>query len=442
MTNKWQEFSDFVENLMNEHHIAGVAVAVSKDHTIQFMDGFGYRNRAKKLPVTPDTVMGIASVSKSFTAVQIMRLAAQGILDVEDLVIKHLPELKIADLDMNKVKIKHLLSHTTGLPPAERHQDHPTFDIHMDYLKHYDTHKMGEPGEYFSYANDTFLLLGAIIEKYTGCKYARHMTRLLDELEMYNSSYYIEEIEKLEEITENYIYNKAKDQWVAQPWPHLGVFEVGGGVRSSVKDLLHYGEMYVSDGKYAGKQLIPQGHLQRMWQPMYETAPGQYYCFALKSRPNYGKGVTLVEHSGGQPGVASNFGFVPEENLVVAVLTNTSGSPANLIWQAAVNTALGLPIEQGLYPKYETLTDLSLEPFVGYYNCDEGGNILIYLEDGQLKALSNGEVLTLKMIATDTLVINERKSRNSLRFFFKDDPNKAWAVMAGSRMLQRTIEEQ
>src|SRR5690625_6996223 len=68
-----------------------------------------------------------------------------------------------------------------------------------------------------------------------------------------------------------------------------------------------------------------------------------YYGYASKDTPGY-YGTTIVEHSGVQPGVASNFGFLPEKNISVAVLTNLSGATAGDIWLEAVNTVLELPL--------------------------------------------------------------------------------------------------
>lgn len=432
----WNELEDFIEELMEEKNIAGVALAISKDGETIYENGFGYRDIDEKLPVTPNTVMGIASISKSFTALEIMRLADEGYLDTDDLVKKHLPELKIASIDMDKLKIKHLLSHTSGLPPVSRKQDHIHFSTHIEYLKDYNTELLGDPGEYFSYANDVFLLLGAIIEKYRGCLYARRITELLTELEMKNSTVYVDEIPKLPEVTENYLYDEDKGYETAD-WPKLGVYEAGGGVRSNVKDLLKYGQVYVNQGLYENKKLVSKERIKEMYTPMIETAPGEYYCYALKAKPNY-NGVTLVEHGGGQPGVSSNFGFVPEEGLVIAVLTNTRGKPAHAIWRAAVNAALGISIKDKSEHKEYEMSQEEIDALIGYYASDEGGNILIYQDGDIIRGVSNDEHFTLTPIKKNLLKRNDKDYRNIVEFYIEED-EKAWAAFLGSRMLQRRV---
>ncbi len=434
---KWEELSEFVKKVMKEENIAGVAIAISKDNEVIYEEGFGYRDLNAKLPVTPDTVMGIASISKSFTALEIMRLADEGFLSTSDLVTRHLPGLEISGIDMEKLQIKHLLSHTSGLPPVARKQDHTHFNAHIEYLREYEIDLLGEPGEYFSYANDVFLLLGAIIEKYRNCVYARHMTNVLSEFKMFNSTLYVDEVTKLNEVTKNYIYNDEKKEYEEADWPKLGVYEAGGGVRSSVRDLLKYGHVYVNRGKLFDKTVLSSELIEEMYTPVYETNPGEHYCYALKATPNY-HDVTLVEHGGGQPGVSSNFGFVPEENLVVAVLTNTSGKPANALWRAAVNSALGLPIiEEEKETSYE-MTKEDINNIVGFYETDEGGDLLIYQDIDIIRGVSANKHYTYTPLSKDTLLINEMKYRNKIRFLF-DKGDRAWAVFVGSRIFPRKI---
>ncbi|MFP4457650.1 MAG: serine hydrolase domain-containing protein [Clostridia bacterium] len=432
----WSKLEDFIEELMEKENIAGVAVAISKKGETIYENGFGYRDLDEKLPITPNTVMGIASISKSFTALEIMRLADEGYLKTDDLVKKHLPDLSIASIDMSKLKIKHLLSHTSGLPPVSRKQDHIHYSTHMKYLKEYETELLGKPGEYFSYANDVFLLLGAIIEKYRGCLYARRITNLLSELEMNNSTVYVNEIPKLSEVTKNYIYDD-KEKYKTADWPKLGVYEAGGGVRSNVRDLLKYGQIYVNHGEHKDTKLVSEEKVKEMYTPMIETSPGEFYCYALKATPDY-NGVTLVEHGGGQPGVSSNFGFVPEEGLVVAVLTNTSEKPAHAIWKAAVNSVLGLPIDESSSKNSYDIKKEEIEALIGYYASDEGGNILVYYDGEKLRGVSNDEHFTLTPLKKDLLKIDDRDYRNIVKFFVEED-EKAWAAFFGSRMLMRRV---
>ena len=262
---------------------------------------------------------------------------------------------------------------------------------------------------------------------------------LLDAMGMYRSTYSIEELTRFQNVTVPYTYDKDTDTAQPQEWPALGNFEVGGGVRSCVTDLLKYGQVYVNNGKCGDKEIVsPQG-LARMLQPFYQYDRKTSYAFALSVTPDHG-GVTLIEHGGSQPGVASNFGFVPEKDLVVAVLTNTSGASANSLWLGAVNTALGLPLDmpRSQEPEYEA-SQAELERVVGTYRSAEGGKLRVFLDAGQLMVETDGQQFPARLSDAQTAVF-VRNTPRTVKFFFDEDADFAWAAFIGKRMLQRAAE--
>lgn len=434
---QWSDFEAYVEKVMKEENIAGAAVAVSKHGEVIYQKGFGTRNIKTQEPVTPDTIFGVASITKSFTAMAIMMLEAEGKLSVQEPVTTYLPEFVIPGVEnMKSIKIHHLLSHTTGLPPIRRRQDLNRLNDHLDYLSSESVELLGMPGEYFSYCNDTFLLLGAIIERITGRLYRRYITEhILNPLHMYRSTYSLDEIEKYDNVSVPYDYKRKTSNLEEVSWPQLGNYEVGGGVRSTVIDLLKYGQVYISDQSEEEQTVINKNHLAKMWQPVHPIGRKTSYGYALQVTPNYTSSITLVEHGGGQPGVSSNFGFVPEEGLVVAVLCNVSAVPSGEIWLAAVNTALNLPLEQkrSVEPIYES-TLKELQRFEGTYTSVEGGHLTIFLDGDTPKAGADDQEFILRASDQQTLVI--KKNGKPIRFFF-DDKEVAWAAQFGVRMLTR-----
>lgn len=437
VTANWVDYIHFVEEAMEREHIAGAAVAVAQHGSVLFQSGFGYRDVEQELPVTPETIFGIASVSKSFTAMAIMQLADEGLLSVDDPVTKFLPEFRLKGVkNMADIKIKHLLSHTTGLPPMRRRQDIRTFEKHMEFLADEEYELLGQPGQYLSYCNDTFLLLGAIIERVSGLIYRKYMaTRLLNPLAMYRTTFSIEELERFQNVTVPYMYDKNAGEFQAQAWPALGNFEVGGGVRSCVSDLLHYGQVYINSGCRGQESLVSPRGLAEMRKPIYRYGRKTWYGSALSITPDHA-GITLVEHGGSQPGVAANFGFVPEHGLVVAVLTNTSGVSANLLWLGAVNKALGLPLDlpRSEEPAYAAKAEEE-ERILGNYRTAEGGNLDVFTEAGRLFVKVDGEVYAARMSGPQTAVYIHNVPK-PLKFYFKGQ-EPAWAVFSGLRMLRR-----
>lgn len=432
----WTAFEDDVAARMEEEQIPGLAIAVSRDGNVIYEKGFGIRDVKTKEPVNPDTLFGVGSVTKSFTAMTIMKLAGEGKLSLDDPVVKHLPEFTLPGLkDPQSVKIIHLLTHTTGMPPMLRREELNQFDEHLSYIANTEVELLGQPGEYFSYCNDTFLLLGAIIERLTGRLYRRYVTdSILEPLQMHRSTINLEEVAKYKNVSVPYIKNSQTKSLEEVPWPRIGNYEVGGGLRSNVRDLLRYGQVFVSGGAGTIRFDVSEDSLSQMWQPFIQTDRKEHYGLALGIVPDY-SGVTLVGHSGGMPGVSAHFGFVPEKGIVASVLMNVYGIPADEIWLAAVNTALGFPLEQksSYEPVYEAAVD-ELERLTGTYGSAEGGYLRIYLKDGKPKADWEGEYLELR--ASDNRTLVTVKNEYPLRFFFKNE-DSAWAVLAGYRMLTR-----
>ncbi len=429
---QWEQFERFVEEVMEKEQIPGVAVALSENGQTIYERGFGTRNLETNEPVTPETIFGIASITKSFTALAIMKLVEEGHLQVEDAVIKHLPEFQLVDYaNMEELKIHHLLSHTTGLAPMERKEQLTNFDEHLHYLNEKAWTWLGKPGEYICYNNDTFLLLGAIIEKVTGENYQEYIKRLImTPLQMTRTTYNLLELQSFDNVTTPYVLEN--DNPISCPWPTLGNYAVGGGIRSTVLDLLKYGYIYVD---VLERNIVSRAYRSKMAQPVHQTNGKSFYGFALQTTPNY-SGVTLVEHGGGQPGVSSNFGFIPEKGIVAVVLTNMSGVSADVIWLAAINTALGIPIDQkrSVEPHFE-MNKEQLERFAGTYISSEGSKVMISVEDQNIMAAIDNKTYALRASDESKLII--MPTEKPIRFFI-DDKNNAWALFIGLRMLVKS----
>lgn len=215
-------------------------------------------------------------------------------------------------------------------------------------------------------------------------------------------------------------------------WPILGNYAVGGGIRSTVVDLLKYGNVFVGA---AGKAIIDPQYIARMAEPVHYTNGNSFYGYGLTMTPNY-SGITIVEHGGGQPGVSSNFGFIPERGIAAVVLTNLSDASANAIWLAAINTVLGLPIEQqrSTEPQFEMKPE-QFQRLVGTYRSDEGSEVEITLEGQTATARISDKTFHLRASDERTLVM--MPIEKPIRFFFDEDDH-VWALLLGLRMLVKS----
>ncbi|AOV07076.1 serine hydrolase domain-containing protein [Sporosarcina ureilytica] len=421
---EWQPLEKAINAIMKRDQIPGAAVAISKDNEVIFAKGFGKANIENNEKVTPNTIFGTASITKSFTALAIIKLEEEGKLALDDAVKKHLPQFELNGYEnIEAIKIHHLLSHTTGIPTIERKEQLKEFTGHLLYLKEADIQPLGEPGAYFCYNNDMFLLLGAIIERVTGQNYKEFIKKeIILPSEMNRTTFELSEVAEYDDVATPYVFENGYLKKCA--WPTLGNYAVGGGIRSTVLDLVKYGQIYLKEANI-------------MSEPVHQTHGTRAYGYGLHITPNYGE-VTLVEHGGGQPGVSSNFGFIPEENIVIAVLTNVSGVNAGDIWLCAANAALGIPLTRlrSIEPHYH-MKEYELPKFIGTYQTGEGAVIEISSAIGQLQATVKAKNYMLRASNEETLVL--QPIEEPIRFYF-DENDEAWALFYGLRMYVKKEE--
>ena len=473
----WNIFEEYAQMTMEQLLIPGMAVAVARDGEIIYAKGFGLRDRQSGAKVDPETLFGIASVSKSFTCVGIMQLAEAGRLSVDDPVTQHLPEFRIGGVDwVDEIRIRHLMSHTSGLPPLpglgyalrksmkayprwddakpepdqakdekDEGPDMSTFGGFFDYLAAEKPEMLGRPGDYLSYSNDGYLILGAIIERVSGQNYYDYMDEhVFGAIGLVRTSFRVPAAEPDPEghanVTRLYFHNIRRETKDVPRWQHLQAYDPAGGIRSTALDLAAYGQMYARGGVSAKGQTVISGEsIGTMLQPAYQIGRRAHYGFGLEAVPGYAGAYTLAEHGGSLTGVSSRFGFVSEAGLSVAVLTNVSNVPAADIWLALTNTALGLPLEQ---KRSVEPTDYSpppgyLDRFTGTYKSGEGANLSIGPDgNGGLKVEIAGEEFPLRPTDGQTLAFHVRTQERLMRFHTRPD-GEVWAVFTGLRMIRR-----
>lgn len=192
----------FAGGVREQNAVPGLAVAVGREGVEVYAAGFGEREIGAGAPVTPDTVFGVASVTKSFTALAVMQLHEAGKLSVDDPVTRYLPEFRTPDAEATRaITLHHFLTHTAGFPPlpsrffafarsaegdaaaggkpswAADHAPIDTYEDLMDYLAEGGYMMLGAPGKRFSYCNEGFALLGAIIARVSGQPYEEYVKR-------------------------------------------------------------------------------------------------------------------------------------------------------------------------------------------------------------------------------------------------------------------------
>jgi CubicO group peptidase (beta-lactamase class C family) len=389
----------------------------------RFTRGYGFRDLAHRLPATSRTVYGLASITKSFTALAVLRLQELGALRVSDRVTRHLPEFRTPDPRQTaKITIHHLLTHSSGLPPlpslfylwSRSERLDPTYDPRaarrfgidpgrppidsyeqlLEYLGSEPYRLTGPPGRYVSYSNEGYCLLGAIIERAGGRTYERCVEEeILRPSGMESTTFDPGILIRFPEVTTLYStdWRRTSGRLVAsEDWTEDGCARPAGGLRTNVDDMLRYAEIFLRQGRVGRERIVSSESLSVMLHPHVEPAPGSFYGYGIAVCPDY-HGKLLAWHTGAKKGVASAFAVVPSAGLGGVVLTNHIGAPADQALETAINPALGLKPDTRFSPVPEPKAALpSLTEYGGWYCSGESNWYKITPMRGALRVEDRG----------------------------------------------------
>ena len=340
-----RDFNILTENIIQRYKPPGIAIAIVTPKQILSLKTAGVRRLGGSEAINEDTIFRIASVSKACTSAVVAQLVAQGRIDIEDPVLHYLPGVQIANYThTQKLKLKHLLSHTTGLPAhsleheAYRRQD---FGVLIKSLK--SVRAVNTPGKEHQYQNVLYSLLGPVVENVTQTSFTDYLRESL--LEPLGISCYA-----LNEHAYASCGNMA--------YPHLRS-------RCDVTSLDNYYRVHESSSYYdnilpaAGMgfsikdtatllQAFMGGHpnvlnvkiLEKFYAPVVFVSKGTRRCkkrrckcrkyvtehFGLGWRIKYLKGRPIIYHGGLVDGYTARIAFSEEEHLGIAILTNANNS--------------------------------------------------------------------------------------------------------------------
>lgn len=293
-------------------------VLVAKDGEIVFSKAYGMANYELDVPNKIDTKFRIASVTKQFTAMAIMQLQKMGLLSVQDLLSKYVPDFPRG----NEITIHHLLTNTSGISHVtsaseewlkERIKPH-TLEQRIALIK--SKPLVSQPGEEFNYSDHNYVLLTYIIEKISGKTYETFLKEhIFDLLNMKNTGY-----ADYKCIIKNMAAGYASDDGTLVNADYLDMsWEVGAGaLYSTVNDL------YVWDRALYTTKLASQESLDKIFAPF---KGGYGYGWHIEAGP-YGK---MIFHAGGNPGARTMIGRFVDRNTCIIVLSNFEYAPVEKI---------------------------------------------------------------------------------------------------------------
>lgn len=314
---------------------SGVVLVANKGKVI-YHKAFGFKNFDTKEPLDTASIFELASITKQFTAMTIMMLKEEGKLNYDDLLEKYIPGLPYPN-----ITIRHLLTHTSGLPDYQA-----VMDEHWDktkvagnaecieYLKTYAPPKNFEPGERWEYSNTGYMLLASVAEKASGIDFISFArTRIFVPLEMTKTDIRTqEEKSQLPQMAWGHIWVDEKNAYVRADsmiefnygiW--LGARKGPGRISSTSSDLLKWDQAL-----YQGK-MVSDTTLAKAFTPIKLNSNELYdygFGWTVQRHATLGK---VVRHSGGNPGYNTHIVRYIDANRTIILLCNNAYANFNVV---------------------------------------------------------------------------------------------------------------
>lgn len=415
---KKQEIDSIINAYITINKFNGTALVHYQNKTI-FERSYGWQNTEKKIPNQDKSIYQIGSLTKSFTALLIVKLSEEGKLSVKDPISKF-----IADYPRgNEITIEHLLTHTSGIYEALRNKEyfrllHTGKIISKDEeLAFFKNEPLDfEPGTQFSYSNSGYILLGIIIEKATGLSYEDAVRKtILNPLKMSHTGFDYLAL-KSQYKTVPYSYISTIRQEKSEIW-NPSLTGPAGQIYSTAEDLYNYYKG-LRDHKIISKEAFKKA-----------TTPylsGYGYGWFIDDL--YGK--KLINHGGNIEGSTSYFAMLPEDDICIILLNNITSKKlekaGNTILAAILGKAYTLP-----QPKKEIALDPDvLKKYAGNYELSDDEVIHILYENGQLFIQNNNDP-KVRMLAEKEHIFFLQDDDAEISFVFKKGEKDVIMVRKG-----------
>jgi len=297
----------------------GITAAYSINGEIQWSKSDGFRCQENEVPFLSTTLTRIASISKNFTAVAIMQLVEQALIELDAPIEDYLKDLPT---DKRQLTVRQLLAHTAGISQylGEKEIENT---IHYGSLEEamnvfIQRPLLFKPGTQYFYTTYGYVILGRIIEAVTSLNYDDYMQQhIFEKAGMKNT---VVEDRNKQYPNKSCLYHNDGRKAKEGKQNDLSNRIPGGGYISTLEDLLNFGNALLED------RLIKKESLDTMLEVQPVAYDGNKYGLGwfLYGPPPYEN--LVIGHSGGQTGCTSQLMIVPKTKTVVAVLSNTSGT--------------------------------------------------------------------------------------------------------------------
>jgi CubicO group peptidase (beta-lactamase class C family) len=388
-------FVAWIEYRLAYWSLPSIAVAVVHDQKLLWARAFGEADVERRIPATPATRYRVGSVTKLFTATAVMQLRDAGALRLDDSVAKYLPWFKIArepDHEAVELTVRHLLSHTSGLPreaafPYWETMEFPSIDEVRDGLARQSSALA--PESQWKYSNLALTLAGEVVAAVSGLPYARYVERhILEPLGM-QSTLVDGLVPDDSRLARGYGRRFPRAPRQRREVGDIGGLIAAGNIASTVEDLARFAMLHFRTAPGADNAVLAGATVKEM-QRMHWLEPGWQAGWGLGFRVLREDGRTCVGHGGLVPGHAADLRLLPSEKIAIIVLSNAEDAWPLLYTQRA--TALLVPAIAAVARGADAPgADPSLSKYLGRYR-NAWGDSQVLLTPSGLRIIGPGNL--------------------------------------------------
>lgn len=364
-----ETFIDSLANAkMSEMHVPGAVITIVKDGKTVFNKGYGYADIENNITVDPTkSAFRMASISKPFTAIAIMKLVEERKLKLHEDIRPMIRDKYEFDWN-HPLTIHHIMTHTTGIDYSSIGSHKTKGEIYKADEKIKLLGQGHEPGSHFGYSNMAFGILGYLIEKVSGQSYHSYMKEnILDPLEMYHSTFNtILPAAIHENKSETFHWVDGKN--VKHVRQHLGT-PAASSLESTGEDMSIFMNAILDPGIFEERGIISVQSFEQMTTPQLPEVTGHTigYAFGLGTNRN----TSSIFHSGGVRGFLSVYIVFPSENLGIFICQNNRYGAEYFAWN--INSELYrklLPYKKAdlSWVKNQEDRSIPIQKFEGYYS--------------------------------------------------------------------------
>jgi CubicO group peptidase (beta-lactamase class C family) len=390
-----QKIDSLLNSLYSKEKINGNFL-IAENGKIIYSHSFGLANEATKEKLNENSIFELASCSKQFTAMAIMILKENGKLSLDDEIKKYIPELS----NYNGVTVRHLLTHTGGLPDYMELMD-SLFDkskiaTNKDIITIFSKHQpkiLFEPNTKWEYSNTGYALLASIIEKASGLTYAEYLNKIIFQpLNLKNTFVYTRRLspKKIDNYAFGYVYSDSLKKYILPDelketkmviW--LDGIVGDGTVNSTINDLLKWDRAL-----YTNKLLTQEG-MKAIFEvaTLKDKSKTKYgFGWGIDDNADFGK---IVSHSGGWPGYVTHIERHITNDKTIIILQNHDN--VSIAAKSIRSILYNKPLPVPKIRKEIIMTTEQLQKFVGTYKVETDFEIKISLDKDQLFTQLTGQ---------------------------------------------------